>query len=240
MQTKFEDFIAIKEFQDMFPDELSTYPPDREIKLSIDLAPETKPVTKALHKMAPVKMRKLAKQMQEMLEEEAFRPSVSHKSIEDHAKHLMTTGESEKKEIVCKVYKVKVLMVESIRANGALVQVCFAYRDQFKLLIIKGESLEMSVYLYNSTDPLGSNTTTSEEPDTEGTGTLPRLPLKNLLASIYTNMKKSETEQGKKGGDFAGKRNRQRRLTGKWGEKKGRGTIGGKEERNPENREERL
>ncbi|KAL8134884.1 hypothetical protein AgCh_009770 [Apium graveolens] len=53
-QTKFEDFIEIKEFQDMFLDELSTFPPDREMKLVIDLAPETKPVTKALHKMAPV------------------------------------------------------------------------------------------------------------------------------------------------------------------------------------------
>ena len=48
------------------------------MKLAIDLAPETKPVTKALHKMAPVKMRKLAKQRQEMLEEEAIRPSVSY------------------------------------------------------------------------------------------------------------------------------------------------------------------
>ncbi|KAL8089414.1 hypothetical protein AgCh_039025 [Apium graveolens] len=63
----------------MFLDELSTFPPDREMKLVIDLAPETKPVTKALHKMTPVKMRKLAKQMQEMLEEEAIRPSVSPK-----------------------------------------------------------------------------------------------------------------------------------------------------------------
>ena len=47
----------------MFPDELPKFTPDREMKLAIDLAPETKPVTKALHKMAPVKMMKVAKQM---------------------------------------------------------------------------------------------------------------------------------------------------------------------------------
>ncbi|KAL8124013.1 hypothetical protein AgCh_011860 [Apium graveolens] len=63
----------------MFPDELSIFLSDREMKLAIDVAPEMKPVTKALHKMAPVKMRKLAKQMLEMLEEEVIRPSVSHK-----------------------------------------------------------------------------------------------------------------------------------------------------------------
>ena len=62
----------------MFPDELSIFPLDREMKLAIDLAPEKKPVTKALHKMVPIKMRKLAKQMQGMLEEEAIRPGVFH------------------------------------------------------------------------------------------------------------------------------------------------------------------
>ena len=45
--------MTIKEFEDMFPDKLSTFPPDREMKLAIDLAPETKLVTKALPKMAP-------------------------------------------------------------------------------------------------------------------------------------------------------------------------------------------
>ncbi|KAL8120137.1 hypothetical protein AgCh_017319 [Apium graveolens] len=64
----------------MFPDELSIFPPDREMKFVIDLAPKTKPVTKVLHKITPVKMRKLAKKMQEMLEEEAIRPNVSHKT----------------------------------------------------------------------------------------------------------------------------------------------------------------
>ena len=49
------------------------------MKFVIDLAPETKPVTKILHKMAPVRIRELAKQMQEILEEEAIRPSVSPK-----------------------------------------------------------------------------------------------------------------------------------------------------------------
>ena len=63
----------------MFPDELSAFPPDREMKLAIDLTPEAKPMTKALHTMTPVKMRKLAKQRQEMSEEEAIRPSVSPK-----------------------------------------------------------------------------------------------------------------------------------------------------------------
>ncbi|KAL8104856.1 hypothetical protein AgCh_028866 [Apium graveolens] len=60
-RTKFEDFIVIKEFQDMFLDELSTFPLDIEIEFVTDLAPEMKPVSKAPHGMAPVKVKKLAK-----------------------------------------------------------------------------------------------------------------------------------------------------------------------------------
>ncbi|KAL8126468.1 hypothetical protein AgCh_013669 [Apium graveolens] len=53
--------------------------PDKEKKLAIYLALEMKLVTTALPKMAPVRMKKLAKRMQEMLGEEATKPSVSHK-----------------------------------------------------------------------------------------------------------------------------------------------------------------
>ena len=45
----------------MFLDELSTFPSDIEIEFVTDLAPEMKPVSKAPHRMAPVKVKELAK-----------------------------------------------------------------------------------------------------------------------------------------------------------------------------------
>ena len=52
-------------------------PSDREIEFAIDLAPGTEPVSKAPYRMAPVEMKELASQLQELLEKGVIRPSVS-------------------------------------------------------------------------------------------------------------------------------------------------------------------
>ncbi|XP_074373866.1 uncharacterized protein LOC141714233 [Apium graveolens] len=49
----------------------------REIEFAIDLEPGTEPVSKAPYRMAPVEMKELARQLQELLEKGVIRPSVS-------------------------------------------------------------------------------------------------------------------------------------------------------------------
>ncbi|KAL8105647.1 hypothetical protein AgCh_029446 [Apium graveolens] len=74
---KLEDILIVNEFPDVFPEELLGLPPDREIEFAIDLAPGTEPVSKAPYRMAPVEMKELAKQLQELLEKGVIKPSVS-------------------------------------------------------------------------------------------------------------------------------------------------------------------
>ncbi|XP_063950154.1 uncharacterized protein LOC135152907 [Daucus carota subsp. sativus] len=74
---KLEDIPVVNEFPDVFPDELPGLPPDREIEFAIDLAPGTEPVSKAPYRMAPVEMKELATQLQDLLEKGVIRPSVS-------------------------------------------------------------------------------------------------------------------------------------------------------------------
>ena len=64
---KLEDIPVVNEFPDVFPDELPGLPPDREIEFAIDLAPGTEPVSKAPYRMAPVEMKELATQLQDLL-----------------------------------------------------------------------------------------------------------------------------------------------------------------------------
>ncbi|KAL8135142.1 hypothetical protein AgCh_009972 [Apium graveolens] len=52
-------------------------PPDKVIKFAIELAPGTAPVSKAPYRLAPLKMKELATQLQELLEKGMIRPSVS-------------------------------------------------------------------------------------------------------------------------------------------------------------------
>ncbi|KAL8121324.1 hypothetical protein AgCh_018164 [Apium graveolens] len=72
-----EAIPVVKKFSDVFPDDLPGLPPDREIEFAIDLAPGTEPVSKAPYRMAPVEMKELATQLQDLLEKGVIRPSIS-------------------------------------------------------------------------------------------------------------------------------------------------------------------
>ena len=72
-----EEISVVNKFPDIFPDELPGLPPDREIEIAIELAPGTEPVSKAPYRMAPVEMKELANQMQDLLDKGIIRPSMS-------------------------------------------------------------------------------------------------------------------------------------------------------------------
>ena len=72
-----DEIPIVREFPDVFPEELPGLPPDREIEFSIDLIPGAEPVSKAPYRMAPMEMKELAKQLQELLDKGVIRPSVS-------------------------------------------------------------------------------------------------------------------------------------------------------------------
>jgi len=74
---KLEDIPIVREFPDVFPEDLSGLPPDREIEFSIDLLPGSSPISKAPYRMAPVELRELKAQLQELLDKGFIRPTVS-------------------------------------------------------------------------------------------------------------------------------------------------------------------
>ncbi|XP_077228493.1 uncharacterized protein LOC143861449 [Tasmannia lanceolata] len=74
---RIEDIPVVNEFVDVFPEDLPGLPPDREVKFTVDLAPSTTPISKAPYRMAPVEMRELKEQLEELLEKGFVRPSVS-------------------------------------------------------------------------------------------------------------------------------------------------------------------
>ena len=67
----------IKEFPDVFPEELPGLPPEREVDLSIEVVQGTTPISRAPYRMAPTKLKELKTQLQELLDKGFVRPSVS-------------------------------------------------------------------------------------------------------------------------------------------------------------------
>ncbi|KAL8091863.1 hypothetical protein AgCh_034213 [Apium graveolens] len=72
-----QDIPIVNEFDDVFQENLPGLPPDREIEFAIELAPGTAPVSEAPYRLAPVEMKELASQLQELLDNGMIRPSVS-------------------------------------------------------------------------------------------------------------------------------------------------------------------
>ena len=75
--TRLEDIPIVKEFPYVFPDDISGLPPDREVEFTIDLIPGTEPISIPPYRMAPVELRELKAQLEELLSKGFIRPSIS-------------------------------------------------------------------------------------------------------------------------------------------------------------------
>ncbi|KAJ4955975.1 hypothetical protein NE237_012758 [Protea cynaroides] len=62
-----ENIDVVRDFPNVFPEELPGLPPDRATEFVIDLIPEAAPVSKTPYRMAPTKLKELKVQLQEFL-----------------------------------------------------------------------------------------------------------------------------------------------------------------------------
>ena len=62
------DIPNVSDFRDVFPEELSGLPPQREIEFAIDVVPSATLVSITPYRMAPVELKELKLQLQELLE----------------------------------------------------------------------------------------------------------------------------------------------------------------------------
>ncbi|KAE8721419.1 Detected protein of unknown function [Hibiscus syriacus] len=76
-QSDIEGIRIVKEFPDVFPEELPGLPPDREVEFVIEVYSGSTPVSMAPYRMAPKELKELKIQLQELLDRGFIRPSVS-------------------------------------------------------------------------------------------------------------------------------------------------------------------
>jgi hypothetical protein len=74
VELKLEDIHVVREFPDVFPDDLSGMPPERAIEFKIELQPGIAPIDKAPCKMFPMEMKELKIQLQGLLHKGYIRP----------------------------------------------------------------------------------------------------------------------------------------------------------------------
>nr|GEV88054.1 reverse transcriptase domain-containing protein [Tanacetum cinerariifolium] len=76
-ELKLKDIPVVREFLDVFPEDLSGLPPSREIEFRIDLIHRVMPVVKSPYRLAPTEMQELANQLKELQDKGFIRPSSS-------------------------------------------------------------------------------------------------------------------------------------------------------------------
>jgi hypothetical protein len=72
-----EHLPVVKEFVDVFPEELPGMLPERELEFTIDLKPGTEPIERTPYQMSTLELQELKMQLKELLDLGLIRPSVS-------------------------------------------------------------------------------------------------------------------------------------------------------------------
>nr|GFB76395.1 putative reverse transcriptase domain-containing protein [Tanacetum cinerariifolium] len=76
-ESKLKDIPVVREFPDVFLEDLLGLPPSREIEFRIDLIHGAMPVAKSPYRLAPTEMQELANQLKELQDKGFIRPSSS-------------------------------------------------------------------------------------------------------------------------------------------------------------------
>ena len=76
-EVSIKDLPMVNEFEDVFLKNLPDFPPKREIEFEIEVFLGTTPISQASYKMAPVELKELKVQFQELLDKDFIRPSFS-------------------------------------------------------------------------------------------------------------------------------------------------------------------
>ncbi|GKF47974.1 putative nucleotidyltransferase, ribonuclease H, partial [Tanacetum coccineum] len=76
-EPRISDIPVVRDFTDVFPEDLLGLPPQRQVEFRIDLVPGATPVVKSRYRPAPSEMQELSGQLQELQDKGFIRPSYS-------------------------------------------------------------------------------------------------------------------------------------------------------------------
>ncbi|GJT91748.1 putative reverse transcriptase domain-containing protein, partial [Tanacetum coccineum] len=76
-EKRLEDVPIVRDFPEVFPEDLPGLPPTRQVEFQNDLVPGAAPVARAPYRLAPSKIKELSEELQELSDKGLIRPSSS-------------------------------------------------------------------------------------------------------------------------------------------------------------------
>ena len=74
----------MQEFPEVFSNDITDLPSEREVEFAIDFVPGTSPISIASYRMSSSELGEFMKQLEEVLEKQFIRPSVSMLGVISH------------------------------------------------------------------------------------------------------------------------------------------------------------
>ncbi|GKB28217.1 putative reverse transcriptase domain-containing protein [Tanacetum coccineum] len=98
-EKRLEDIPVVREFPEVFPEDLPGLPPVRQVEFQIDLIPGATPIARAPYRLAPSEMQELSNQLQELADRVFIDDILIYsRNKEEHTNHLRIILELLEKE----------------------------------------------------------------------------------------------------------------------------------------------
>ncbi|GJV65923.1 reverse transcriptase domain-containing protein [Tanacetum coccineum] len=137
-EERLEDIPVVREFPEVFPEDLPGLPPIRQVEFQIDLIPGTAPVARAPYSLAPSEMQELSNQLQE-LSDRVFIDDILiySRNKEERANHLRRILELLKKEKLYAKFSKCDFWIRIVQFLGHLIDSHGVHVDPAKIEAVK-------------------------------------------------------------------------------------------------------
>ncbi|GJR51515.1 putative reverse transcriptase domain-containing protein [Tanacetum coccineum] len=128
-EKRIEDVPIVKDFPEVFPEDLSGLPLTLQVEFHIELTPKVAPVARAPYRLAPAEMKELAEKLKELSEKGFIRP--------EHKEHLKTILELLKKEELYAKFSKCEFWINTVKFLGHVIDSSGIHVDQAKIEAVK-------------------------------------------------------------------------------------------------------
>ncbi|GKB26797.1 reverse transcriptase domain-containing protein [Tanacetum coccineum] len=137
-EKRLEDIPVVREFPEVFPEDLPGLPPVRQVEFQIDLIPGAAPVARAPYRLAPSEMQELSNQLQE-LSDRVFIDDILiySRNEEEHANHLRIILELLRKEKLYAKFSKCDFWIRMVQFLGHLIDSQGLHVDPAKIEAVK-------------------------------------------------------------------------------------------------------
>ncbi|GKD84361.1 putative reverse transcriptase domain-containing protein [Tanacetum coccineum] len=141
---RLKDVPIVRDFPEVFPENLPGLPPARPVEFQIDLIPGAAPVAQTPYRLAPSEMKELLKQLQELSDKGFIRPSSWIGTVQNegwdkkkYEKHLKAILELLKKEKLHAKFSKSEFWIPEVQFLGHIIDSRGILVDQAKIESIK-------------------------------------------------------------------------------------------------------